>query len=483
MANWVDIKRLVRSHSMWSHRVVFLVLRPTLSFAIWSIVLLTFIYPSSSAIAESGIYFAPTNIESQFPQSMAFETTIYSTLSKITSAWFIFSVQSELSEPVVERVPLELYPGKRAQVAITFGFERHEAIPGLPMLVSWEACDESGRCDQSEETLVRYEDTRFDWQVIEDDAISVWWHGHPDEFGRQIFDVATTAVTNQDELFQTTLQVPIRIMVYNTLDEFRVICNHGDDAMGGKAFPEYGITAQALPMTPYLWAWMSEVIPHEISHLYFAQESTSIIGEHPPTWLDEGMAQINESIEHTYETDLVQAAVNNGDLIPLTDLGEGFYPYHGERLDLAYAESYSAVQFMIETNGQETLADLFPFYRSGWSTDYAFTSVLGYGLGEFQQRWLDWLGTSMTFPATPTPLPDELLKPNSTATFTAAESSLSPTSIPTRLNIVRATPAPITVMTPNEIPLPCVALALPSGLLVALLGFSFLVWRKYRREC
>lgn len=433
-------------------------------------------------MAGSGISFAPTIVDSQFPHSMTFETTIYATSGKITSAWFIYSVQTELTEPVMERVPLELHPGQRAQVAITFEFDRNEAIPGLPVLVSWEAGDESGRRERSEETLVRYEDTRFDWQVIEEGAISVWWHGHPHEFGQQIFDIAATAVVDQAEFFQTALQIPIRIMIYNDQAEFGVICSHGDDAMGGKAFPEYGITAQILPMTPYVWMWMSEVIPHEISHLYFTQETTSIMGELPPTWLDEGIAQTNEPVDHSHATDLVQAVAQEGDLIPLTDLAEGFYPYHGERLALAYAESYSAVQYLIETHNPETVTYLFPFYRSGWSTDYAFTSVLGYNLGEFQRRWLDWLGTSMTFPATPTPLPDELLEPTSTATFTAAESSLNPTSIPTRASEVRSTPVPSRAMLPYPVPLPIIVLALPLGLLLLFIGTCFIVWRKVRRD-
>jgi hypothetical protein len=410
---------------------------------------------------------------------LTFETTIYSTSGEITSAWFNYSVQKGLSEPSVERVPLELYPGKRAQVAITFEFEAWEVIPGLPMLVSWEALDESGRRDRSEETLVRFEDTRFDWQVIEDEAISVWWHGHPHEFGSQIFEVATTEVANQAELFQTTLKSPIRIMVYNTLDEFRVICSHGDDTMGGKAFPEYGVTAQVLPITPYLWLWMSEVIPHEISHLYFGQETTSVLGEYPPTWLDEGIAQVNEPIDHAYLADLVQTAAQESDLIPLTDLAEGFYPYHGERLDLAYAESFSAVQYLMEAHSPETLTYLFPFYRSGWSTDYAFTSVLGYDLGEFQQRWLHWLGTSMTFSPTPTPTPEEIQKPTLAPSFTATESSLSPTSISTRSSSMQATPTPTNVMASGFVPLTCIAFVLPTGFLVALAGMSFLVWRKY----
>jgi len=382
----------------------------------------------------------------------------------------------------MERVPLELHPGTRTQVGITFEFDRNEAIPGLPILVSWEARDESGRRERSEETLVRYEDTRFDWQVIEEGAISVWWHGHPQEFGQQIFDIGAKAVADQAEFFQTALHTPIRIMIYNTLDEFRVIYSNGDDAMGGKAFPEYGITAQVVPLTPYLWAWMTEVIPHEISHLYFAQESTSVIGEHPPTWLDEGIAQLNEPIDHSYKDDLVQAAAQEGDLIPLTDLVDGFYPYHGEHLDLAYAESYSAVQYLIETHNPETLTYLFPFYRSGWSTDYAFTSVLGYDLGEFQRRWLHWLGASMTFPSTPTPLPEEFLEPTPSATSTVAESSLSSTSIPTRSSEVRSTPVPSRAMLPSSVPLPIIVLALPSGLFLVFIGACFIVWSKVRRD-
>jgi len=433
-------------------------------------------------MAGSGISFAPTIVDSQFPHSMTFETTIYSTSGKITSAWFIYSVQTELTEPVMERVLLELHPGQRARVAIKFDFDRNEAIPGLPILVSWEARDESGRRERSEETLVRYEDTRFDWQVIEEGAISVWWHGQPHEFGQQIFYVAATVVADQAEFFQTALQIPIRIMIYNDQAEFGVICSHGDDVMGGKAFPEYGITAQIVPMTPYVWMWMSEVIPHEISHLYFTQETTSIMGELPPTWLDEGIAQTNESVDHSYKTDLVQAAAQEGELIPLTDLAEGFYPYHGERLDLAYAESYSAVHFLIEAHSQDSLVDLFPIYRSGQTTDDAFESVLGYDLGEFQSRWLDWLGTSMTFPATPTPLPDELLEPTSTATFTAAESSLNPTSIPTRSSEVRSTPVPSRAMLPYPVPLSIIVLALPSGLFLVFIGACFIVWRKVRRD-
>ncbi len=433
-------------------------------------------------MAGPGIYFAPTNFDSQFPNSMTFETTIYSTAGKITSAWFIYSIQSELSDPIENRLPLTLDPAQRVEVGITIGTENEGVIPGFPILFCWEVQDENGLQTRSKETLVRYEDTRFDWQVMEDDAISVWWHGHPREFGQQIFDVAATAVADQAEFFQTVLHYPIRIMVYNDQDEFGVICSHGDDAIGGKAFPEYGITAQIVPMTPYVWVWMSEVIPHEISHLYFTQETTSIMEEYPPTWLDEGIAQINESMDHGYETDLVQVAVDKGDLIPLTALAEGFSQYKGARFELAYAESYSAVKFMIETNGQETLADLYPFYRSGQTTDDAFNSILGYDLGEFQQRWLDWLGTSTTFPATPTPLPDELLEPTSTATFTAAESSLSPTSIPTTSSEVQSTPEPSRAMLQYPVPLPIIVLALPSGLLLVFFGTCFIVWRKYCQD-
>jgi hypothetical protein len=408
---------------------------------------------------------------------MTFETTIYSDSGVVSSAWFVYSVQSELTETNPQRIQLKLNPGKRASVALKLHFDDQEVIPGLPIRVHWEAVDSTGRRGRSEEIPARFEDTRFDWQVMQEKNISIWWHDHPTEFGSQIFEVASTAVADQAALFQTTLDNPIRIMIYNTLDEFRVICRHRDDVMGGKAFPEYGITAQVVPITPYPWEWMREVIPHEISHLYFAQATTGMRGETPPTWLDEGIAQLNEPIDHSSLTDLVQTAAQQGDLIPLTDLMEGFDPYYGEHLDLAYAESFSAVQFLTQTHGLETLTYLFAIYRLGWSTDNTFKSVLGYDLGEFQQRWLGWLGTAMIFAPTSTPSPADFRVHSSAATKIAINKEIESTFTPTRISEARHSTQNDMMDPSNPLPKACIAFALPSVFLLALVLMIVVVRR------
>jgi len=413
---------------------------------------------------------------------LTFQTTIYSSSSTISKAWFIYTIQSELHGSIVNRVPLDVDPAQRVEATITWESEDQVAIPGLPFLIRWEAQDESGLRIRSEETLVRYEDNRFDWQVIEDDSLSVWWHGHPREFGQQIFDIAVTAVADQSELFQTALRFPIRVMIYNNTEESEEICLCGEAVVGGRAYPEFGITAQVVPMNPFLWTWMSEVIPHEISHLYFAQVTTSNFGEDPPMWLNEGIAQINEPIDHTYETELVENAAMNGDLIPLTELVEGFGRYQGTLSDLAYAESYSAVQFLVEELSTKSLGVLFYVYRSGMANDDVFRSALGYDLGEFQRRWLDWLGTSITFPPTKTPLAPKQSESHSQVTREATKRSRTPTPTPSNTYETPMTVAPKKAMPQNQVPLPIIVMALPFGFFIIFLGVCFIIWRKFRRE-
>jgi hypothetical protein len=443
------------------------------------VALFIFVPPSWAA---SGISFYPTKIDNQFPQSLTFDTTIYSTSSTITSAWFVYTIQTELSDPIESRVPLTLDPAQRVKVSMSFEMEGRGIIVGVPILFHWEAQDENGLRRRTEDTLIRYEDNRFEWQVLEEDSISVWWHDRPQEFGEQIFEVAATAVADQSELFQTALQAPIRLMIYNDMEEFEVLNPDGVEGIWGRAYPEFGITAQVVPMNAYLWIWMHEVIPHEISHLYLTQVTWNNLEEYPPSWLDEGIAQFNELNEHKYEIDLVQEAADKGELIPLTDLTDCVCLYDGSRLDLAYAESYSAVQYLIETSNPESLADIFSIFRSGRTTDDAFETVLGYDMGEFQRRWLAWLGTSMTFPPTQTPLAQLQSESYSQATREATKSSSFHKPTPTTSSTVTPTPALSRTTLPSTVPLPCIAFALPSGLVLVLTGFCFIVWRKYCQD-
>jgi hypothetical protein len=62
-------------------------------------------------------------------------------------------------------------------------------------------------------------------------------------------------------------------------------------------------------------------------------------------------------------------------------------------VDLAYAEGYSAVSYLMEQYGRDTLKELMNSYRKGVSTDEAFASAMNKSSLEFEREWEDWLKT------------------------------------------------------------------------------------------
>ena len=90
--------------------------------------------------------------------------------------------------------------------------------------------------------------------------------------------------------------------------------------------------------------------------------------------------------------------------MPLRALG-GQFPTSAERFYLAYAESVSAVAFLVRENGEEALVRLIQTYADGVSDDEAFRAAVGTDLAGFEQAWLDDLGAAVPTEHGPQPAP------------------------------------------------------------------------------
>ena len=85
--------------------------------------------------------------------------------------------------------------------------------------------------------------------------------------------------------------------------------------------------------------------------------------------------------------------MKNDELIPLVAL-YGQFPTDYDRTLLAYAESVSAIDYLVRTQSQETLVSLVNAYADGLTDDEAFTRALGQDLAAFQAGWLADLGAT-----------------------------------------------------------------------------------------
>ncbi|MEN8171714.1 MAG: peptidase MA family metallohydrolase [Chloroflexota bacterium] len=400
-------------------------------------------YWQGAVSAQSPIAFHEHSHENNFPGELIFRTTAAASGGEITSARLIYTTDNRYSSDSFTKVNLEISPAAEIDLEYAWDTEEITIPPSAPIMYYWEVADSNGNTARSEEITIRYDDTRYDWQILENENVGVWWHGKPEAFGKSVFEIANRALAAQYPLFQTDLDFQIRIIIYNNFDEFAAWHGVAHEWVGGEAFTNYGITTQIVQGSAFQESWLNGVIPHEISHLYFAQvtynPTTSI-----PVWLNEGLAQYNEFISHQWELNQVYKAVEDGSLIHLSALNNGFGAYNEERVYLAYNESLSAVTFFVEAYGEDELAALLASYKQGLSTDDALQAVIGMDMEGFERAWAAWLGVPEGKYIIPTSIPSPTFYPSPTMmTFGTADPN-KPTSTPrpTSTTVPSSTPAP-----------------------------------------
>ncbi len=415
-----------------------------------------------TAYAQNSVRFSGQDVENRFPDELILRARVSSSAGEIVSAKFVYTNDSRYSSKSYSKKAVAVEPGTEVPLEYVLDTRDLTTPPMMPFTYYWDVVDADGEHYQSEPATVRYDDVRFDWQVLDNSDVGVWWHDRPASFGEAIFEIANTAIERQRELFQADLDYQMRIVIYNSSDEFAAWHSLAHDWVGGETFSNYGITTQIVEDSGYQSSWLNGVIPHEISHLYFAQvthnPTTSV-----PVWLNEGLAQYNEFVDHQWELDQVRTAAKNGKIIPLSSLANGFGAFNEERIYLAYYESVSAVTYFVETYGGDSLGALLRAYKQGQPTDEAFRSAIGIGVGEFEAGWASWTGMSGDY-ATNTPWPLPTFRPSPTMRVLSAADPAPPTGTPAPLPTERPSPTG-TAPAPTP-PLPCMSFLAALGLSV-----------------
>jgi hypothetical protein len=344
---------------------------------------------------------------------------------------------------------VEVDPASRVELSFTWDTSDLTTPPSVPIVYHWEVVDSNGNRASSQEELVFYDDVRYEWNVLEDENIAVWWHDRPISFGGRVFEITQEAFVRQQEMFRVDPEYQMRIIVYNDFDEFAEWHSYVSEFTGGQAFPTIGVTTQIVSAYNSVERWLNDVIPHEISHLYFYQATKHPFVD-PPAWLNEGIAQLNEFSRDSDAIDFAERAITGGDLLPLWSLS-GSFGYQEADVRLAYAESLSAAVFINERYGNDGISKLLAAYKSGISEDEALVAGLGVTLIELQREWLAWMGVDPDMYPTPTaiatvpwPTPPTYTTPTRNPTTTA-------TPVSENAPIANVSPSPSSSMKENEI--------------------------------
>jgi hypothetical protein len=261
-----------------------------------------------------------------------------------------------------------------------------------------------GEAIEGPESTVTVVDDRFDWQIRTGTHVSIHWYDAGPGFGDRAAKVGDDAIDRAMALLGVTSVERVDYFVYADSGALYDAMGAGTtDNVGGQYYSP--IRTAYADIAPYESnsQWASDVIAHELVHHVFDQATRNPYHE-PPVWLNEGFAvYLAEGGPESRSAEL-KAAVGDGDVLPLEALAESF-PRTSRLFSLAYAESVSAVAFLVERHGSAGLADLARRYRAGASDDEAFSGALGETAGAFGEAWLASIGAARATVLGPQPAP------------------------------------------------------------------------------
>lgn len=279
-------------------------------------------------------------------------------------------------------------------------------VPNTPIIARWRLVPADRGIAPSVGPPVRvvYEDTRFDWRTRSDDIVRLHWYEGSDAFGRRALAIAETAVRDASAFMGVTETEPIDFFVYADQRAFYDALGPATrENVGGQAHSDIRTMFALIEPGEVNDRWVAVVIPHELTHLVF---DTAVRNPYhfPPRWLNEGVATYLSEGYTVSDRAAVESAAAAGRLMPLRALG-GQFPTSAERFFLAYAESVSAVDFLVREHGEEALVRLIRTYAGGVSDDEAFEAAVGTDLAGFERAWLDDLGATAPTEHGPRPAP------------------------------------------------------------------------------
>jgi hypothetical protein len=325
--------------------------------------------------------------ESKFPTSMVF--TLDATSSRPiqrATLWYRVSGRRTL---VSGDAQIALGPGTvRAQQE--FDLTRDYLPPGTQLQYYWELQDDRGARSKSETVQATLEDRRFQWHQLKNGPIEVDWNRGGDDFGRGLMTVATRALNQFGGELGVTLDRPVRILVYGDQSEFQSASFRGGlEWVGGTYYPQENVILLYAPPNQQGAEIARRAIPHELTHAVIHQVTDNPFGD-IPQWLNEGLATHEEPQVNEQQADALSTAIAQHKLIPLRALS-GAFPVDSDQALLAYAESESAVNFLLDQYGRGKVSELLQVFHEGVTYDDGLRRVLGADQAQIDEQWRAWL--------------------------------------------------------------------------------------------
>lgn len=428
--------------------------------------------PAATPVRAADPVFGKPTIDAKFEEGV--ELTQPVTLDETPKRVEVLITFTDAAGPLVVELPP---PGSTGSTTL-----RHELnagadghiVPNTPIQAQWRITAEDGSNVTGPVVDTVNDDDRFTWRTIRGDTVRLHWYEGSDAFADHALQVGEKAIKETAQLLGVTEDEPVDFYVYADQRAFVEAMGPGTpESVVGQAHSDIRTMFALIPPSDINDPEIARVVPHELVHLVFDTAAHNPYHS-PPRWLNEGLATYLSEGYTPSDRSTVESAARDGTLVPLDGL-VGDFPA-GDKVFLAYAESASAVDFIVRSHDQDVLVSLIRSYADGKTDDEAFEAAIGMTMAEFNDAWMAELGAVKPERFGPQPAP-----PGPRPAAWEGPGGPSATTPPVQPGQV-ATPRPGTGGGPLDLVRDDATLALIVVALIVFAAAGALAWSRARRD-
>lgn len=282
-------------------------------------------------------------------------------------------------------------PSSDVEAQWTWDMRKANLPTGAKVDYWWTVEDNADNVQTSEVNSVDFNDTRYQWQNINDGPLTLYWYEGDKSFAQELLDAGVQALNKLAGDTNSRLERPVTVYIYASSRDLQGSMIFPNEWTGGVAFTEFSTIAIGVSTDQLDWG--KDALAHELGHMYTHQHTFSPYGESLPTWLDEGLAMYAESKKDAYLEKTFQKAIAENELISLRSLSSPFSAIP-EVAYISYAQSLSVVEYLISNYGREDIFQLLTSIKEGQTCDQALTAIYGFDQDRLEAKWRESIKAS-----------------------------------------------------------------------------------------
>lgn len=273
-----------------------------------------------------------------------------------------------------------------------------------------------------------YDDDRFTWQQAGFGETTVYWYGNNESAARRMGRLAAGASSRAGDALGVELAAPIEIFVYDTGSDFFTALGGGlREWTGAATYPDMRTIFMRVDAGDATYRDLT--VGHEITHVVF-HDATDNPFNRPAKWVNEGFATWSEEQNAPVEQRIVEDAAGGDPGLFAFPALVGSFPIRGT-FKLAYAQSATMIDMLIDSYGRELMAGMATAYHAGATDDEALEAATGVPAEELYADYFSRYGVTEPGPIAPEPLLDsDVPLPPQQNPSAVAQPTNSPSPIP-----------------------------------------------------